>query len=888
MTPNDTQKPLHNTTATYTHRIRICSQYDAHFSRPLDRDPLASHLNTHSQRPPFLSTFTTSNCLYTFYTMASRHDEAQAASRRPLKKDSTSSYSARSTMDSSVSAFDASAKILSSDAVSGSSAAAAASSASEIAAAAAVKRVSITNSSSSPTPASLLGLPPQTRGPVQRKQVRSSVYGADAQEKVAAAATAAAKTAPAAAAAAGDQTMAYRKSLPTFKLSSGRDGDAPSRNSSASTRSVSPGNPLPKPQPAQTPAASLHSQNTQNNQHNGQPHSISARMPSFQTLQKQEKSRNTHSTEASMAAATTAAAAAILPRQGSGEPSKKSRSSLSKLSKQAKLSIKSLSFSTNKNRSSPRLSRSSSIKSIISPEITRTTLTNPSINRYQDTDSSESDDDDTNTSVGDTSSTNPLTSIDNTGDLSLPKSASSISSSRSSLSRPDEYRKQGPRFIGHRSSNSSLNRFTADISILPGQAPDQLSVSIPAPTSARRSLDIPSPQTITSLSGKDKEKEKEKDTLISHFRRSKKDPQAILSSHSSNSRVSSEVGSMYSFNPAHSGMHKNGSILDMVSSPVSATSPSLPDSFKPLPAQGSVSANDSTAVSSLTDEIFAAKAVGASQVNATPTKDKFYIGAEDAWSIFTARTLPLFNGPFGGSRLPTPVEDLNALLIRALQKAPSTSTAKGIKEAKMILKKVYDTFHVGIANGSAFLNGLDPIKLFELDDHSLVKRIVQLWSHFFNRVLSFWLAIFEPLQNMFSGFYSLGTSPNTTLIEMWSKSAETWLVSSEPLDLQRLTLLWFRDIMVIPFSVRLESILSNAGLEHGKTIQLGDGNSSISVKTARGLLHLACSITTARSADSKQRVIENINSGLRVLLHRDYDLSNLNSATLDHSAQLAS
>lgn len=215
--------------------------------------------------------------------------------------------------------------------------------------------------------------------------------------------------------------------------------------------------------------------------------------------------------------------------------------------------------------------------------------------------------------------------------------------------------------------------------------------------------------------------------------RTRKDthPTVVLSSSSSNSKLVSDQGSIYSFHPSSpGGMLKN------------------------LPA-------------------LEAKAL-------IPKEDKDLI-AEESWSLLQQWVLPLFNG----DGLRTPVEKINYLVTLYID-----SRIQQGAQARDIVSEFLELTKAGMVN-------LDT-QLQAVADAKFMPRLVDLWQFFFSQVLPYWEAVFLPLQLEFEGSGQV-LSPKSAA-NYWG----TLLESPEHLNIRRMTLIAFRDWVMIPISDRLE------------------------------------------------------------------------------------
>lgn len=223
--------------------------------------------------------------------------------------------------------------------------------------------------------------------------------------------------------------------------------------------------------------------------------------------------------------------------------------------------------------------------------------------------------------------------------------------------------------------------------------------------------------------------------LVSFRTRKDAHPGVVLSSSSSNSKLISDQGSIYSFNPATPGMLKN------------------------LPAL--------------------------ENKGISPKEDKEHI-AEETWNLLKQWVLPLFNR----EGLRTPVEKVNFLVTLHLD----SRIQQGYK-AKEVLDEFKDLTKTGMLKLESLLQTVTEAKFLE--------RLVHLWLFFFSQVLPYWEAVFLPLQLEFEGSGPVLSAPGSAA-NYWHSLAET----AEDLSIRRMTLIAFRDGVILPVSGRLESKLS--------------------------------------------------------------------------------
>ncbi|KAK9389804.1 HbrB-like-domain-containing protein [Lipomyces mesembrius] len=224
-------------------------------------------------------------------------------------------------------------------------------------------------------------------------------------------------------------------------------------------------------------------------------------------------------------------------------------------------------------------------------------------------------------------------------------------------------------------------------------------------------------------------------------------PGTILSSSSSNSKLISDAGSIYSFNPA---------------SPAYAP-------YAPYGLQKSISALD---------------------VKTMSYKDINKIGEqalEDVWPFLCARVTPLF----AGDGLRVPVEDLNKLVLLHTKRRISE------RDPGTLINEVRDLLRLGI---SAF----DPApQVQSITDNVLVEHVGDLWQFFQVSVLPYIQAVFVPLQLEFEGIGNVMTQEQAS--KFWERQK---VQPTKFNNIKIMALVSFRDWIVLPLYMRLKHAFS--------------------------------------------------------------------------------
>lgn len=331
------------------------------------------------------------------------------------------------------------------------------------------------------------------------------------------------------------------------------------------------------------------------------------------------------------------------------------------------------------------------------------------------------------------------------------------------------------------SSNSSQKKKT-DLTIQTiGPLPGRPSLSERSPLTRpskelERIASIASQNALAPMSTATREGEKHKNHYHLSFRSGKNGHGGtVLSSSSSNSKLISEQGSIYSFHPSSpGGINKSLSALELR--------------------------------------------------NLAPKDERDYI-ADESWSLLKSKVLQLYQG----EGLRVPVEDLNDLVSMHVN-----SRIQQGKRATEILNEFKDLTKMGMQKLDYSLQKVTT---------KLLYRLVELWLFFFSQVLPYWEAIFLPLQLEFEG--SGNILSHQVAKEYWSTIPE----SPENMSVRRMTLIAFRDWVIIPICDRLEEMILK---------EESDLN-----ETAIRLYQCASILSSIHSNDQNQKKIDNIIRALR-------------------------
>lgn len=185
------------------------------------------------------------------------------------------------------------------------------------------------------------------------------------------------------------------------------------------------------------------------------------------------------------------------------------------------------------------------------------------------------------------------------------------------------------------------------------------------------------------------------------------------------------------------------------------------------------------------------------------------IGPDDAWPLLKARLLNLFSG----ESLLRPVEELNVLVSvhirRCIQrKAPTT-----------VIEDLRELLQTGFASLAQTLRGAP--------DDKLITKLVEMWITVYGAILPFLQAVFLPLDLEFKGRGTYMSAREAE--EFWGAMPEGWKSDDRPtsaggtmkmptlgeeLDVRRITLITFRDTVILPKHEPLMAIFSRLSLDN--------------------------------------------------------------------------
>ncbi|KAJ9632576.1 hypothetical protein H2204_007880 [Knufia peltigerae] len=188
------------------------------------------------------------------------------------------------------------------------------------------------------------------------------------------------------------------------------------------------------------------------------------------------------------------------------------------------------------------------------------------------------------------------------------------------------------------------------------------------------------------------------------------------------------------------------------------------------------------------------------------------MSADDAWDALRAKILIVFEG----EDVPVPVENLNKLVTFHLQRCVQR------RDPSIVIGDLEDLFKTGFFSLNHTLR--------QASDERLVSHLVSMWIQVFGTILPYMQAVFLPLDQEFKGRGSILTSPKLAA-EFWGAlpSAESGsklssspasgsgvdfvVAAGEELEVRRILLITFRDIIIIPRFEVLKATFSRLSLE---------------------------------------------------------------------------
>ncbi|KAK4547979.1 hypothetical protein LTR36_010699 [Oleoguttula mirabilis] len=185
------------------------------------------------------------------------------------------------------------------------------------------------------------------------------------------------------------------------------------------------------------------------------------------------------------------------------------------------------------------------------------------------------------------------------------------------------------------------------------------------------------------------------------------------------------------------------------------------------------------------------------------------IGPDDAWPLLKARLLNLFSG----EDLRTPIEDFNMLVNVHIRRCIQR------RSPIVLIEDVRELLQTGFTSLSQTLRGVP--------DDRLVPKLVEMWIGVYGSILPFLQAVFLPLDLEFKGRGVImsvreaqdfwGAMPEALKSDERPSSAggHTRLPTlGEELDVRRITLMSFRDTVILPKHEGLMAIFSRLSLDN--------------------------------------------------------------------------
>jgi hypothetical protein len=184
------------------------------------------------------------------------------------------------------------------------------------------------------------------------------------------------------------------------------------------------------------------------------------------------------------------------------------------------------------------------------------------------------------------------------------------------------------------------------------------------------------------------------------------------------------------------------------------------------------------------------------------------IGPDDAWPLLKARLLNLFSG----EDLRTPIEDFNMLVNVHVRRCIQR------RSPIVLLEDLRELLQTGFTSLSQTLKGVP--------DDRLVPKLVEMWLGVYGSVLPFLQAVFLPLDLEFKGRGVVMTVREAQ--EFWGAMPESLKSDERPssaggttrmpslgeeLDVRRITLISFRDTVILPRHESLMATFSRLSLE---------------------------------------------------------------------------
>lgn len=184
------------------------------------------------------------------------------------------------------------------------------------------------------------------------------------------------------------------------------------------------------------------------------------------------------------------------------------------------------------------------------------------------------------------------------------------------------------------------------------------------------------------------------------------------------------------------------------------------------------------------------------------------IGPDDAWPLLKARLLNLFSG----EDLRTPIEDFNTLVTVHMRRCIQR------KSPIVLVEDVRELLQTGFTSLAQTLRGVP--------DERLVPKLVEMWIGVYGSIVPFLQAVFLPLDLEFKGRGVIMSVREAQ--EFWGAMPESLKSDERPssaggtvrlptlgeeLDLRRITLIAFRDTVILPKHESLMATFSRLSLD---------------------------------------------------------------------------
>lgn len=246
------------------------------------------------------------------------------------------------------------------------------------------------------------------------------------------------------------------------------------------------------------------------------------------------------------------------------------------------------------------------------------------------------------------------------------------------------------------------------------------------------------------------------------------------------------------------------------------------------------------------------------------------LSPDDAWPLLKARVLLIFEGEDPRP----PVEDFNALVSVHIKRCVHK------RSPIILIEDLNELLSTGFGS-------LDQT-LRHVPDDRLIPHLVEMWLVVFTTILPFLQAVFLPLDLEFRGS---GIMSSAAAAEFWGVMLPDEMNTKSPenknipilgeLEVRRITLLMFRDIVILPRYDSLMAIFSrlslenlNAGLESpspipsdirpgtaGSNTDMALGSLNSTSQSSAGYLESTQSMTSSTFASTRSRATSNTSAG---------------------------